>query len=512
MAAHHREQRMKTLEDWRTAAEAIVPPQQCFIDGSWVEPAAGDTYDCVNPADGRPFAAIASGDAVDVDRAVQAARAAFADGRWANLSPRARGQALIRLSELITKHAEELQLLETLDVGKPIRYSRRVDVAQAELTYRWYGEAIDKLYDEIAPTGPDAVGLITREPVGVVGAVTPWNFPLMINAWKLAPALAAGNSVVLKPAEQSPLTALRIAELASQAGIPDGVLNVVPGFGETAGRALGLHNGVDAISFTGSTTVGKAFLRYAADSNMKRVAAETGGKTPNIIFADAPDLDFATNAIGFSIFWNTGEMCIAGSRLLVERSIYDNVIGALASVAAAWQPGDPLDPATKAGPVVDATQLERVTRYIDIGREEGATVVAGGHRTLEDSGGYFVEPTVFADVHNAMTIAREEIFGPVVGVIPFETEEEAVTIANDTAYGLSAAIWTSDLARGHRVSRQVHAGTVWVNNFDQADITAPFGGFKESGFGGKDKSLHALDKYTNVKTTWINVGRGGHAP
>ena len=500
---------MKTLEDWQTSAAAIEPRTNAFIDGAPVAGVDGAVYDCINPATGGVIAAVTSGSSVDIDRAVAAARVAFEDGRWSGLAPRQRGLALIRLADLIEENAEELQLLETLDVGKPIRYSRVVDVGQAEATYRWYGEAADKLYDDIAPTGPDTVALITREPIGVVGAVTPWNFPLMINAWKLAPALMAGNSVVLKPAEQSPLTALRIAELAVEAGIPPGVLNVVPGFGPTAGRALGIHSDVDGITFTGSTEVGKAFLRYSADSNMKRVSAETGGKTPNIVFADAPDVRYAMSAVGFSIFWNTGEMCIAGSRLLVERSAYDEVVEKAVSVAEAWQPGDPLDPATKAGPIVDASQLERVQRYIDIGTREGARLVSGGERTLTETGGFFIQPAVFADVDNSMTIARDEIFGPVLSIIPFDDEDDALRIANDTAYGLSAAVWTSDLSRAHRLSRALRAGTVWVNNFDQSDITAPFGGFKESGFGGKDKSLHALDKYTNTKTTWINIGKGG---
>ncbi|MGI9666337.1 MAG: aldehyde dehydrogenase [Acidimicrobiia bacterium] len=499
---------MKTLEDWQAAAKSVSPRNDLLIDGEWTEALSGQRFETINPATGAAVTDVAEATDVDVDRAVAAARTAFDDGRWSTLSPRDRGQALIRLAGLIESHGEELQLLETLDVGKPVRYSRRVDVQQAISTYEWYGEAADKLYDEIAPTGPEALGLITREPVGVVGAVTPWNFPLMINAWKLAPALMAGNSVVLKPAEQAPLSALRVAELALEAGIPPGVLNVVPGFGETAGRALGLHNDVDAVTFTGSTDVGKMFLRYSADSNMKRVSAETGGKTPNIIFADAPDLDFAVGAVGFSIFWNTGEMCIAGSRLMVERSIYDETVEKVAGVAASWSPGDPLDPATKAGPIVDASQLERVTGYIDRGVDEGARLVAGGSRTLTDTGGYFVEPTVFADVDNSMEIARDEIFGPVLSIIPFDAED-AVGIANDTKYGLSAAVWTSNLGRAHTMAASLRAGTVWINNFDTSGIVAPFGGYKESGFGGKDKSLHALDKYTNTKTTWINLGRGG---
>ena len=498
-----------TANHWREAAAEVAIPTDLLIDGEQGPAASGASFSTINPATGAELGQVAEGRDEDIDRAVGASRRSFDEGVWSDRSPRDRGQVLVRLAELIEANAEELQLLETLDVGKPIRYSRRVDGAQAVPTFGWYGEAADKLYDEIAPTGPDAIGLITREPVGVVAAVTPWNFPLMISAWKLAPALMAGNSVIHKPAEQSPLTALRIGALALEAGVPPGVLNVVTGDGETTGRPLGLHADVDAVSFTGSTEVGKHLLRYSADSNMKRVSTETGGKTPNIIFADAPDLDFAISAVGFSIFWNTGEMCIAGSRLLVQRPVYDEVVARVGELAGSWTPGDPLDPATKAGPVVSNEQLDRVTRYIAHGVDEGATLVAGGDRTLTESGGFFVEPTVFADVDNRMTIARDEIFGPVLAIIPFDTEDEALSIANDTRYGLSAAVWTSNLARAHRMARALHAGTVWVNNFDTSGIVAPFGGFKESGFGGKDKSLHALDKYTNLKTTWINLGRGG---
>ena len=500
---------MTTLAHWTEAAAAVTPRNKMLIDGKWVDSASGKTFETVNPATGQPITSVAEGEDGDIDAAVSSARAAFDDGRWSKLTPRDRGQTLVKLAGLIEENGEELQLLETLDVGKPIRYSRRVDVAQAVHTYSWYGEAADKLYDDISPTGPNALGLITREPIGVVGSVTPWNFPMMINSWKLAPALVAGNSVVLKPAEQSPLSALRVAELALEAGISPGVLNVVPGYGETAGRALGVHPDVDGITFTGSTEVGKLFLQYAGQSNMKRVSAETGGKTPNIIFADAPDLEFAIGAVGFSIFWNTGEMCIAGSRLLVERSVYDRVVEEVGELSKSWMPGDPLDPATKAGPIVDQAQLARVLHYVERGQEQGARLVSGGNQTLSESGGYYVEPTVFADVSNNMDIARDEIFGPVLSIIPFDTEQEAVAIANETRYGLSAAVWTSNLGRAHRMSAALKAGTVWINNFDTSDITAPFGGYKESGFGGKDKSLLALDKYTNVKTTWINLGRGG---
>ncbi|HHC08026.1 MAG TPA: aldehyde dehydrogenase [Actinobacteria bacterium] len=502
---------MTTVHDPVAAVEPIRPDARPFIGGEHVDPASDRLIEDRAPATGAVVAEVPAGGTEDVDRAVAAAREAFEDGRWRDLPPRRRGQVIARLAELLVEHGDELATLTTVEMGKPIRYSSKVDLVQAETTYRWYGELADKRYDEVSPTGPDALGLITREPVGVVGAITPWNFPLMIDAWKLAPALVAGNSVVLKPAEQSPLVSLRVAELALEAGLPPGVLNVVPGYGEEAGRALALHMDVDAVTFTGSTAVGKLLLEYAGKSNMKRVSLETGGKTPNIIFADAPDLDFALSAVGFAIFWMTGEMCVAGSRLLVQRDVLDAAVDKAKELAASWMPGDPLDPKTKAGPVVEEEALERILGYVDKGVEEGAELVAGGRRVLEETGGWYVEPTVFTGVRNDMTIAQEEIFGPVLAIIPFDDEEEALRIANETRYGLSAAVWTRDLARAHRMARALRAGTVWINNFDQADITAPFGGFKESGFGGKDKGVHALDKYTNLKTTWINLGRGGRS-
>lgn len=493
--------------DWHAAARQLDLRHRLFIDGDFTDAADGATFESLDPATGGVLTEVAKAGEEDIDRAVASAREA-ADA-WRDTPPRARGRILLRLADLMEAHGSELQLTESLDIGKPIRYTGRVDLTQAVTTFRFYGEAIDKINSDVLPTASDVVATSVREPVGVVGAITPWNFPMMIGAWKIAPALVAGNAIVWKPAEQSPLTALRIAELAVEAGLPPGILNVVPGMGETAGRRLATHMDVDAIAFTGSTEVGKKMLVYAGQSNMKRVSAETGGKTPNIIFSDAPDLDFAKQAIGFSIFWNSGEMCVAGSRLLVQRSILDDVVTSLADVATDWQPGDPLDPTTKAGPVVDETQLHRILGYVETARSEGAEVAIGGRRAREDTGGYFVEPTVFTGVDNSMRVAQEEIFGPVLAVIPFEDEDEALRIANDTIYGLSASIWTSNLSRAHRFARAVRAGTVWVNNFDQADLTAPFGGVKQSGFGSKDKSLQAIDKYVNWKTTWINLGKGG---
>jgi acyl-CoA reductase-like NAD-dependent aldehyde dehydrogenase len=379
-----------------------------------------------------------------------------------------------------------------------------VDVNSTARCIAWYAEAIDKIYDEVAPTGHDALALVTREPVGVVAAIVPWNFPLIMAAWKIGPALAAGNSFILKPSEKSPFTAIRIAELAARAGIPDGVFNVLPGFGQTAGQALALHMDVDCIGFTGSTRTGKLMLQYSGQSNMKRVWLECGGKSPNIILADCPDLDRAAAAAASAIFFNQGEMCSAGSRLIVEETVRDAVLEKVIVASRDLQPGDPLDPATRMGAIVDDLQLKTVLGYIEAGCEDGATVLTGGRRARQETGGFYVEPTIFGDVRPEMRIAREEIFGPVLAAITVKDAEEAVRVGNSVIYGLAAAIWTRDITRAHRMARALRSGMVYVNCYDADDITVPFGGFKQSGTG-RDKSLHAFDKYTEMKTTWIDL-------
>jgi acyl-CoA reductase-like NAD-dependent aldehyde dehydrogenase len=490
--------------DWHARAGALQMRGEALINGRRVAAQSGATFPSLSPIDGRQLALVAAGDTADVDSAVVAARERFERGDWARQPPAARKRVLQNFAALVEAAAEELALLETLDMGKPISDALAVDVPATARCLRWYGEAIDKIYGEIAPTAPDALALITREPVGVVGAIVPWNFPMIMAAWKIAPVLAAGNSLVLKPSEKSPLSALRLAELALEAGVPPGVFNVVPGFGHTAGKALALHMDVDAIAFTGSTATGKLIAQYGAQSNLKRVSLECGGKSPNIVMADYPDLKRAARAAAGAIFFNQGEMCSAGSRLLVQESIRDALLEEITAIARSMPPGDPLDMATRLGALVDEPQTQRVMEYIAAGRSEGAAVAVGGQRVRQASGGCYVEPTIFAGVRPEMRIAREEIFGPVLATMSFRDLDEAIRIGNGVVYGLAAAIWTRDITTAHRAARALRAGVVYVNCYDADDITVPFGGFKQSGTG-RDKSLHAFDKYTGLKTTWIDL-------
>ena len=494
---------MKTI-NWHARAAEIAFDGRALIAGKRVSAVNGETFDCISPINGRVLTQVARGRAADIDAAVAAARAAFEDRRWVGQPPAARKKVLQRFAEKIMGAREELALLETLDMGKPIQYSLAVDVGATARCIAWYGEAIDKVYDEIAPTGASALALITREPMGVIAAVVPWNYPMIMAAWKLGPALATGNSVVLKPSEKSPLTALRLAELAIEAGLPEGVFNVVPGFGHEAGEALALHLDVDAIGFTGSTRVGRKMLEYAGRSNLKRVYNELGGKSAFLVFDDFADVARAAKTATGSLFFNAGESCNAPSRVFVHESIADEFTAIVQAEAPKYAPGDPLGGSCEIGALVDATQMRTVLGYIEAGRSEGGRLISGGRQVMSETGGFYVEPTVFDGVDNRMKIAREEIFGPVLSVIRFKTEAEAVAMANDSAYGLQASVWSDNINRAHRVARALRAGTVHVNQYDEDDITVPFGGFRQSG-NGRDKSLHAFDKYTELKTTWIRI-------
>ena len=493
----------KTVTDWKAAAEALSIEGRAFINGRYTDSLSGETRATVNPATGEELAQVALCSEADADRAVIGARKAFEDGRWANMAPADRKMVLVRWAELIEEHAEELALLECLDVGKPIADTTGVDVPSAVRTIRWSGEAIDKVYDEIAPTPHNTLALVQRLPLGVVSAIVPWNFPFSTTAWKLAPALATGNSVILKPASNTPLTALRMAGLAAEAGLPDGVLQVLPGPGGSMGKHLAMHMDIDGMTFTGSTPVGQLLMQYAGQSNLKRTFLELGGKSPNIVFADA-NLDKAAAMAAVAVFYNGGQTCTAGTRLIVQDRVMDEFMEKVIQHSQHWMPGDPLDPKTRMGPMVDKWQHESVAEYVQIGRQEGAELAFGGERVLAETGGYFHEPSIFTGVHNQMRIAQEEIFGPVMSVIPFSTEEEAITIANDSIFGLAGAVWSQNINTAHKVAKAVRVGTMGINNYFGGDVTVPFGGFKQSG-NGRDKSMHAFDDYTELKTTWIEL-------
>ena len=486
----------------RFAADSVAPGR-LLIGGTWGE-GQDAPMPVLSPIDGRLLTTIASASAADVARACAAARAAFDDGCWSRQPPAARKAVLLRLAGLIEREALALAVLGVRDNGTEISMALKAEPGSAAATFRWYGEAIDKVYGEIAPTAANVLALIHREPVGVVGAIVPWNFPLMIGAWKLAPALAAGNSVVLKPAETASLSLLRLAELALEAGLPPGVLNVVTGPGQVTGQALALSHDVDVLTFTGSGATGRRLLEYSARSNLKRVWLELGGKSPNIVFADAPDLAAAAKAAAGAIFRNAGQVCVAGSRLLVEASVHDAFVEALVRATEAMVVGNPLDLTTQVGAVNSARQLDANLNFVTDARAEGGQVVTGGHRILAQTGGWYMAPTVVTGVQPQHRLARAEVFGPVLGVTPFADEAQALSLANATDFGLAAGVWTANLSRAHRMVRGLRAGVVHVNTYGGADVTVPLPGHRQSG-NGTDKSLHALDKYTNLKTAWIQL-------
>ena len=475
------------------------------IGGRSVPAASGKTFATLNPATGQELAQIAEGDAADVDAAVAAARRAFDEGPWPRLSPAERKVHLQRFATQIEAHADELARLEVLEAGKPITDCLEIDIPETVNTIRWHAEATDKIYDQLSPSGLGVVSMIVREPVGVVGCVLPWNFPAMMAAWKLGPILASGNTAVLKPAEQTSLSTIRIAELATEAGIPDGVINVVPGFGDTVGAAIGRHPGIDCVGFTGSTETGRLFLKYAADSNLKRVLLECGGKNPMLVMADAEDLDTVAEHALNAVFWNMGENCSSNSRLLVHASLKDELLGLLVEHVGGWVVGDPLDAATRIGPMIEEAHMQKVLAAIEQAKADGATLVHGGRQVQTDSGGWFVEPTIFTDVPAGSALARDEVFGPVLAIQTFETAEQGIAMANDTEYGLAASVFTGSNKTAMNAARRIRAGTVAVNCYGEGDVTTPFGGYGLSGFGGRDKGLAAHDQYCELKTIWVDL-------
>lgn len=485
-------------------AQNPVPPQRHLIHGRRVAAASGATLDVISPIDGARLTSIADGSAVDVDEAVSSARRAFEQGSWSGMPPNERKRVLGRLADLIDQHRYELAVLGVRDNGTEIGMALKAEPGSAAATFRYYAEAIDKVNGEVAPTADDRLGLVMRQAIGVVGVIVPWNFPLMIASWKIAPALAVGNSVVVKPSETASLSLLRVAELALEAGLPEGVFNVVTGRGSVVGEAIGLHNDIDVLAFTGSGFVGRRLLEYSARSNLKTVYLELGGKSPNIVFADAPDLDAAATAAANGIFRNSGQVCIAGSRLLVEKSVHAEFVGKVTAAAEKLKVGNPLNPDSDIGAVSSSEQLDKNLGYVETAAADGATRMTGGERLLVDSGGFYMSPTIFDKVTSDMRIAQEEVFGPILSVLPFDDEHDALRIANGTAFGLAAGVWTSDLSRAHRMIRGIRSGLIHVNCYGGSDLTVPLGGMKQSG-NGYDKSLHALDKYTSLKSAWIAI-------
>ena len=490
----------KQIDSYR---DKKISPQKLFIDGAWID-GSGDDFEIVSPINGKKFTSIKRATVSDMEMAIKAARMSFDNGSWSNMAPTQRKKILHKLADFIERDALELTVLGVRDNGTEINMAINAEAGSAAGTFRYYAECIDKVYGEIAPTANNVLGLIHKEPVGVVGAIVPWNFPLMIGAWKVAPALAAGNSIVLKPAETASLSLLKLAELAAEAGVPDGVLNVVTGQGSVVGKAMGLSMEVDVLAFTGSGPTGRRLLEYSSQSNMKRCYLELGGKSPNIIFSDAPSIEQAAKVSAMAIFRNSGQVCVAASRLIIEDSIHDDFIKSVIENAEELQVGNPLDITSDIGAINSETQLSSNLRFVDIAKTEGSQIAIGGHQILKSTGGYYMEPTVVTNVKPNSTLFKEEVFGPVLAVSRFKTEEEAVKLANGTEFGLSAGIWTSNLAKAHKMVSKVKAGVVNVNTYGGADVTVPLSGVKQSG-NGSDKSLHALDKYINLKTAWIQL-------
>ena len=485
-----------THEEYKAIEKSLDFPTNAFINGQFKSSKSGNTFETINPATGKVIANIAACNSEDVDHAVTKAREAFDQGHWSKLHPSERKEGLIKLSKLIKRNIHELAVMESVDSGKPIRDCETIDLPETIACLLWHAEAVDKIYDQTAPAGEDALGVIVREPVGVVGCVLPWNFPLLMMAWKIAPALAAGNSVIVKPAEQTSLTALRLAELAIDAGIPRGVLNVIPGLGPDVGEPIGLHPDVDMVSFTGSTETGRRFLRYSADSNLKKIVLECGGKNPAIVLDDAEDLDLVAEHIVNAAFWNMGENCSAASRLIVQENIKDALLEKMLAHLRDWKTGDPLNPSNYLGSLVDSEHFKKVTSYL-----KNDNMITGGKTEKPN----YVLPTIFDHVDPNSKLAQEEIFGPILSVITVKTLDEAIAVANNTEYGLTASVFTANGKKAIRAARAIKAGTVTVNCYGEGDMSTPFGGYKQSGFGGRDNSIHAHDQYTELKTIWIDL-------
>jgi len=489
-----------SLDEYTAIAASLTPPSEAFINGGFRK-GRGEAMAVTNPATGETITSIHQCTSDDVDEAVLEARKAFNEGSWSRLHPAERKDVLIRLCKLITRNRHELAVMEAIDSGKPIRDCAEIDIPETIHTIKWHAEAIDKIYDQTAPVGDDAMAMIVREPIGIVGCILPWNFPMLMMAWKIGPALAAGNSVIVKPAEQTPLTALRIAELAMEAGLPRGVLQILPGDGPTTGQPIGLHPDIDMVSFTGSTETGRRFLTYAAESNLKKVTLECGGKNPAIVLDDAENLDDVAGHIVNGAFWNMGQNCSATSRLIVHKNIKAELMARILDHVKEWRHGNPLDPINRMGVLVDQEHFKKVTSMIDAAKKAGHKPITGG----DSPDGAGVAPTIFDGIKPSDPLAKDEVFGPVLSVIEVASAEEAIEIANDTNYGLAGSVFSSNIRTALRLARQMRAGTVTVNNYGEGDITTPFGGYRESGFGGRDNSLAAHDQYTEIKTIWVDL-------